>query len=151
MIWLIDWLTEKIQVWYRLFWTENFDVLILKCFKHRIIILLITVSNSYSVWWSVLCEWPVMRKNNDDAKNSQKWCSWKKWSVYFWTITSRETKIMTFELITARILKFENNDDNCMLIASQHINRRLEPQALNVATEGWGFMTRKDLAIDHLT
>ena len=83
-----------------------YSYFILRCY------MLIAVSNSYSVWWSVLCKWLVVRENDDDAKNPRKWCSWKKWSVYFWAIADRETKITTFELITVRILKLENNDDN---------------------------------------
>ena len=39
----------------------------------------------------------------------------------------------------------------CMLIAPQHINRRLGPQVLKMTTKGWDLMSRKILAVDHLT
>ena len=111
MIWSNDWL-KKFKSDIDFFELKILMFLMLKCFERRIATLLIIVSNSYSVWWSVLCEWPVMRKNDDDAESSRKWCSWKKWDAYFWAIADRETKITTFELITIRILKLGGNGDN---------------------------------------
>ena len=109
--WLIDWL-KKFRSDIGFFELKILMFLMLKCFERRIATLLITVSNNYSVWWSALCEWPMMEKNDDDAEDPRRWCSWKKWNVYFWAIASRETKITTFKLITIRILELENNDDN---------------------------------------
>ena len=108
--WLIDCKNFKSDIG---FFELKILVFLMKYFERQIVILLITVPNNYSVWWPVLCEWPMVRKNDDDdARSPQKWCSWKKWSVYFWAITSRETEITTFELITIRILELGSNDDN---------------------------------------
>ena len=110
MIWLINWLKKfKSDID---FFELKVLMFLMKYFERWIAILLIAVSNNYSVWWPALCGWPVVRKNDNDAKDPQRWCSWKKWDAYFWAIAGRGTEITTFELITVRILKLEDNDDN---------------------------------------
>ena len=121
MIWLINWL-KKFRFDIGFFELKILMLLMLKCFERRVVILLIIVSNSYFVWWSALCEWPVVEK--------RRWCEkfakvmkLKKWDVYFWAIAGRGTEITTFELITIRILRLGGNSDNVNRLMTAHGRR----------------------------